>query len=238
MRKVTYLHPNQQINSTFFMSKPIFKPFANHSIKAIIFDLGGVLININYQTTIDAFIGLGIKNFDQLYSQAQQSNLFDRLEVGEVEPAEFRNTIRSIAKLPLTDTQIDSAWNAMLLDLPPQRVELLLGVRDHYLTLLLSNTNQIHFQQYINRELDVPGGLRLSNLFHREYYSHRVHLRKPNPEVFLHVLAHNGLNPNETLFIDDSIQHVVGAQSVGIHAYHLDVLKGETLEALFDCSWV
>ena len=215
------------------MKKPFFSPIVNHQIKNIIFDLGGVIFNINYRYTIEAFKNLGITNFEQLYTQAQQIGIFDALDRGTISADEFRNGIRAVTNLTLTNQQIDDAWNAMLIDLPENRLTLLKILKDHYRTFLLSNTNTIHidaFQRIINKN---NGLANLNHYFERIYFSHLIHLRKPDPEVFQYIISNNGLKASETLFIDDSLQHVEGAKSVGLHGYHLDIEKGETTERLF-----
>jgi putative hydrolase of the HAD superfamily len=215
------------------MKKPFFSPIVNHQIKNIIFDLGGVIFNINYRYTIEAFKNLGITNFEQLYTQAQQIGIFDALDRGTISADEFRNGIRAVTNLTLTNQQIDDAWNAMLIDLPENRLTLLKILKDHYRTFLLSNTNTIHidaFQRIINKN---NGLANLNDYFERIYFSHLIHLRKPDPEVFQYIISNNGLKASETLFIDDSLQHVEGAKSVGLHGYHLDIEKGETTERLF-----
>lgn len=197
-------------------------------IKAIIFDLGGVILNINYQLAEQAFEKLGIENFAELFSQASQSKLFDRLEKGVISPAEFRKELCSLSKKNLTDDQIDKAWNAMLLDLPPERIELLKKLKEHYKIYLLSNTNKIHIDQFSCRTISRE---KLESLFDKVYFSSEIGMRKPDSEIFEHVLKENGLKPSETLFIDDSIQHIEGAEKVEIRAVLLE--KGTTINKLF-----
>ena len=215
------------------MSKPIFIPFSHIEIKNIIFDLGGVILNIDYHLTIEAFKRLGVKNFDTLFSQAQQNGLFDHLDKGLVTPQEFRDNLRQLVGINLSDTLINDAWNAMLLDFPVNRIDLLKSIRPYYKTFLLSNTNAIHIEEYNKLLLKTFGLENLSFLFDREYYSHIIGMRKPDKEVFQHIIDENHLNPAETVFIDDSIQHVESARKLGIQAYHLNIPQGETIEQLF-----
>lgn len=190
-------------------------------IRHIIFDLGGVILNIDYKLSAEAFKKLGANDFDELYSQAKQSELFDRLETGRISLNDFRNEVRRIFEATWSDTEIDSAWNAMLLDLPPTRIELLQELKKRYKIYLLSNTNQIHYDQY-GRMLRERFGLNdLSEVFDKAYYSHEVGMRKPDAEVFEFVLNANAAEANETLFIDDSIQHIEGAKRIGLETYHL-----------------
>ncbi|HOP05576.1 MAG TPA: HAD family phosphatase [Tenuifilaceae bacterium] len=215
------------------MSKPFFIPFRHRPIKNIIFDLGGVILNIDYHLTINAFKKLGIDSFESYFSQAQQNGLFDKLDKGQISPQEFRNSLRELVNLSLSDSAINQAWNAMLLDFPKHRIELLKKVKGHYKTFLLSNTNAIHIEEY-NKILDRTFGYKnLSFLFNKEYYSHEIGMRKPDEEVFLHIIKENLLHPEETLFIDDSIQHVEAAQKLGINTYHLNIPEGESIENLF-----
>lgn len=215
------------------MHKPIFIPYSHIDIKNVIFDLGGVILNIDYHLTINAFKRMGVENFDKLFSQAQQNGIFDRLDKGEVSPKHFRDGLRELTGLNLSDKMIDDAWNAMLLDFPSNRIDLISNVKKHYKTFLLSNTNAIHFDEYnllLERTFGVKG---LSFIFDKEYYSHLIGMRKPDTEVFEHILRENRLIPQETLFIDDSIQHVESAKKLGIMGYHLDIPKGESIEKLF-----
>jgi HAD superfamily hydrolase (TIGR01509 family) len=215
------------------MQKLTFLPFKHLDIKNIIFDLGGVILNIDYQLTIDAFKRLGFEDFDAVFTQAKQTGVFDKLDKGLITPKEFRAGVRELAGKPFTDEQIDNAWNAMLLDFPKDRLKLLEQVHSQYRTFLLSNTNQVHFEVYNQILLNTFGVKDLSHFFEKEYYSHVIHMRKPNAEVYEYILEQNGLDKQETLFIDDTEQHIKGAVAVGLNAYHLKLNEGETIEGLF-----
>jgi len=197
------------------------------TIRNIIFDLGGVLLNIDYQATINEFKKLGINNFDDLFTQAAQIQLFDQFDKGEISPDSFRDELRRISGVPLQDEEIDKAWNAMLFDLPAKRIALLELVRKNYRTFLLSNTNAIHYPAYTEYLETRYGFSDLSALFEKQYLSFRIGMRKPDKEVYGLVLDENGLKPSETLLIDDSLQHVDGAREAGLHAVCLDVEKTE-----------
>ena len=202
-------------------------------IKNIIFDLGGVILNIDYHLTSKAFQALGIANFDEIYSQAQQSDLFDLLETGKITPTNFRSQIRKITGLQLSDEQIDSAWNAMLLDLPKERIDILQAAKQQYRTFLLSNTNAIHLEAYTEELQRVHKISGLEELFEKEYFSHTLGMRKPHPETFAEVLKLQGLKAEETVFIDDSYQHLEGAKKAGINTLFMDRSKDMTLKDFF-----
>lgn len=185
-------------------------------VKNIIFDLGGVILNIDYQLTSSAFYNFGFHGFDAFYSQAKQSSLFDDFETGEISSVEFCADIRRISGL--SNEQIIHCWNAMLLDLPIHRIDFLKSLKGRYRLFLLSNTNEIHLNSLRGSILEKYDRDILSDIFEVVYYSHELGLRKPNPSCFNAVLEANGLSAQETLFIDDSIQHVNGAADIGVRS--------------------
>ena len=190
-------------------------------IKNIIFDLGGVIINIDYHKTIKAFEALGIKNAEELYSQQSQTDLFDLLETGKITPDEFYDKLREVTGINAPNKKLENAWNAMLLDFPEGITDTLKKAKAKYKTFLLSNTNEIHYRDYTQRLKRQFGISNLESLFDKQYLSHQIGLRKPHKEVFELILNENNLKPEETLFIDDSIQHIEGAAKMGIQTHWL-----------------
>ncbi len=201
------------------------------NIKNILFDFGGVIINIDYRLTIEAFKKLGIKNFEEHYSKLRQSHLFDELEKGMIKPAEFRNRICGISKSPLTDEQIDNAWNAILIDLPKENIDFLESLKKNYRLFLLSNTNEIHERAFLEMIQKKFGSDVLKKVFEQIYFSHHLHMRKPDPAIFSYVLKENNLQAEETLFVDDSLQHIEGAKIAGLQTSYFE--KGKTLNDVF-----
>ena len=199
--------------------------------KNIIFDLGGVLLNLDFTRTEKAFAELGLTDFESIYSKSKQEQLFDVFEKGEMSAAQFRNEMRKYLNENTNDEQIDLAWNAMMLDLPQERLKLLAELKKDHSLFLLSNTNEIHFSAFTSYFKKEYGMNDLSHIFINEYYSHKVGKRKPEKEIFLQVLNQNALDPSQTLFIDDSIQHIDGAKNLGINTRWLE--KGETILQLF-----
>ncbi len=198
----------------------------------IIFDFGGVLININPEMVVNQFKALGLKNTNMISEEYKKNGLFDKLEKGSISPQEFRDEIRKHLPQNVTDKQIDDAWNAMLLDLPYERLELLKQLRKNHKIYLLSNTNIIHWECYTKYVLDTYGE-ELHSFFDNDYYSHNMNLRKPDKTIYTTVLEKEQLDPAETLFIDDMLQNVEAARSVGMHAHFLDIENGETILDLF-----
>lgn len=194
-------------------------------IDTILLDLGGVLIDVDYHRTAEAFNALGFDGFEAIYSKAQQDHLFDGFEIGALSPQEFRARIRSLHGNGITDAQVDHCWNAMLGRIPPERIDLLKRLRSQYKLLLLSNTNAIHVPAFGNIIAEHNGIADFRALFDGAYYSCEMGLRKPDAEAFHHVLSRHGAEPSRTLFIDDSIQHVVGAREAGLKAEHLELAR-------------
>ncbi len=201
------------------------------NIKNIIFDFGGVIINIDYNLTINRLKNLGITNFDDHYTQFSQSGLFDKLDTGRISGDDFITELASYYEVPPSKQQLIDAWNAMLLDFPQERAELLRKLKTRYRTFLLSNTNEIHLSYYFNKLMEWYGVGNMSPFVEQEYYSCYIHMRKPDSEIFEFVIKENRLDPSETLFIDDSLQHVEGAMKAGLRAFHLE--GGKSIVDLF-----
>lgn len=195
-----------------------------HNIKNIIFDFGGVILNIDFNKTINAFVNLGIDRFSESFTGFAQSQVFNDLETGKSSPSEFYDGLRTELGVSLSNEQIAEAWNALLLDLPPHRVDILKSLKNNYRIFLLSNTNQIHFESY-NSRFKLDYGHDFADLFEHAYWSFNVKKRKPDAEIFEHVLTNSNLIAAETLFIDDSYQHIEGARKLGIKTLHLSEME-------------
>ena len=200
--------------------------------KNLILDLGGVILNVDYTKIVDKFRSYDIKNFENIYTQAAQSEIIDRFEEGTVTMSEFRDGIRDLVKTDLTNEQIDEAWMAMILDLPKENVELLGKLKLKYNLYLFSNTNELHIE-FLKKDFQRQCGFDIFTCcFNKAYFSNEIHLRKPDPKSFQYILDDANLKPEDTLFIDDSPQHVKGAQEVALQTYWLT--KGEQLTDLFN----
>jgi putative hydrolase of the HAD superfamily len=190
----------------------------NNSKEAIIFDLGGVLLNLDYDLTEKAFISLGMTDFGESYSQLQQTYLFDRFERGEVSSFHFVNQLLDRLPPGTTANQVVHAWDAMILDFPVKRLQFLEELSKKYRIFLLSNTNDLHIDA-VRRSLNKTVGHRnLEQYFEKTYFSSAIGMRKPDSSIFEFVCSENKLDPAKTIFIDDSPQHIEGARSAGIES--------------------
>ena len=184
--------------------------------EAIIFDLGGVILNIDYNLTKKAFENSGIKNFDDMYSQANANDLFSKLETGKIDEEDFYKEINLRTGLGLQHPEIREAWNAMLLTFREKSLEFLDKLKSKYKLFLLSNTNHIHLQEFNKIYLDNKREKPFKDYFESAYYSCEIGLRKPEVEIFNWVLEQNNLKADTTIFIDDSVQNIEGAKLAGM----------------------
>ena len=189
----------------------------------LLFDFGGVLIDIDYAATPEAMRRLSRAGSTIAFSQASQAELFDRFETGHLSPAGFRAGLREAYALEAADADLDAAWHTMLLDVPPDRLALVAELRRQgHQTALLSNTNALHIAE-INRRLAGQYGFAhgIADVLDRVFYSQEVGLRKPGEEIFRHVLREMNWRPEDVLFIEDSPQHVATARRLGLRVLHL-----------------
>ena len=205
------------------------------SLKNIIFDFGGVICDLDISRTIEKFKAFGLPRQEFMNDQKEQDRQFELLvssyETGRISSQQFREAIRNHYSVPPTDAAIDDAWNALLLDIPPQRIKLLEDIRKTYRIFLLSNSNEIHYLKYLHDFSQKYGYAGFDDLFEKAYFSFQVHLSKPDPSIFRLVLEDSNLLASETLFIDDTLIHVESAARSGITGYHLK--EGEDLVSLF-----
>jgi epoxide hydrolase-like predicted phosphatase len=193
----------------------------DRSVKNLIFDLGGVILDLSVDTTLKSFAELSGIDKNTVKSLFVSSPEFELYEKGEISDEDFREFVRKLYKISASDEALDASWNAMLLGFPLRKLRLLETLKTTYNVYLLSNTNNIHLQ-YINKILlpRVNHAL-LDDFFHRAYYSHHMKKRKPDAEIFEQVLAEGNFKPEETLFLDDNQSNVEGAGKLGIKTVHV-----------------
>ncbi len=199
---------------------PIFFQMKTSKIRNIIFDLGGVLIDLSPQKSIDAFQELCGSSFKEAHQTLKNEMVFNKFETGHITSDTFREHIRRFLPQHIEDEGIDKAWNAILLYFPKDRIALLRNLQSRYRLFLLSNTNAIHLQ-YFSGIYKKEYKQDFNRLFEKAYYSHLMQLRKPDQAIYRQVIDDNRLNPQETLFIDDLEENVKGAEAVGIQGYVL-----------------
>jgi len=192
-----------------------------NNIKNLIFDLGGVILDIDLERTIREFRKAGLQDVTTEQIIFASHYFFEQYETGKISTELFRKELRKFTGDNQSDDAVDEIWNAMIVGFDPAKIELLKRLKTEYRTFLLSNTNAMHEAFYNNILRESTGVDNLELLFEKVFYSHKVHLRKPEPEIFKYVLDKTGLVPAETLFIDDSEINIESAARLGIRGYHL-----------------
>jgi putative hydrolase of the HAD superfamily len=202
------------------------------AIKNIIFDLGGVLLDIDYDKTVEAFRALGIKHPEKAFSKSHQASIFRAYEKGEITSAPFVGHLINTTAQGTTVNDIEKAWCAMLGTMQEDKFKLLQDLSQSYVLFILSNTNEMH-QSVFEAHIEAKYGMKkFRNLFKRIHYSHQMGMRKPDTVIFDAVVNTHQIDPKETLFVDDTRVHVEGALKSGLMAVHLsdekslsDILK-------------
>lgn len=209
------------------------KPFVpGENLRNLILDFGGVIYQINHLKQIETFATLGVKDFGELYSQAVQSPLFADFECGKITPEKMMETISRL--LDVKDAgreKIIDAWNSILVGFDDDAVKLIGKLKTRYRLFLLSNTNQVHYNVFIG-EFSEKYSADFNMQFEKTYWSFKIGLRKPDEQIYRLVMRDNQLDPENTLFIDDSQQNVTGAEKSGMPAVLLS--KGQRLADIFD----
>lgn len=203
------------------------------NIKNIILDLGGVIINLNQQLTYDAFKRLFPHKYEEILIELDYNNYLEKFETAEISKKEFISFFQKF-DASILENEIEKGWNSMLLDIPKNRIQLMESLAKKYNVYLLSNTNEIHYQFIDEYVAEKYNGFRFRSLFKHTYLSHEIKLRKPNTAIFKYVLSDAKLLPEETLFIDDTLEHINAAKQLGIKTHHLNLQENQTLNQLFN----
>ena len=192
------------------------------SVKSLIFDLGGVILDLSVPHTLTSFANLSKMSEERVEELYVKSPGFLEYEKGLIDDRAFRDFVRQTFSISADDAAIDDCWNAMLRGIPAVKLDLLLRLQSEFQVFLLSNTNAIHLHHI--DEVILPQGQQkkpLDSYFHKAYYSHRMGKRKPDAEIFEQVLEENNLVPEQTLFLDDYVVNIEGARALGIKAIHV-----------------
>jgi FMN phosphatase YigB (HAD superfamily) len=190
------------------------------NFKNILFDLGGVILDINVQATLKRFYELGFPAELMQFPDSMSTDLYYKYGTGKLDTEQFRNQIREVAGVEMSDQTFDEAWNAMLVGFPEDRIALLKVLSKRYDLYMLSNTSALHVKVFEKMYLDVAGEP-LNKVFKKLYYSHEIGWHKPDPEAWEYVIRDAAIKAEETLFLDDTIHNIKAAQELGFQAIHI-----------------
>jgi putative hydrolase of the HAD superfamily len=191
------------------------------AIKNIILDLGGVIMNLNVPKTISELKTIGITDIVNKTGHHYEYRFFYDFEIGAITEEEYLEELRKLSSQSPSYEQIKMAWNALILDMPKERIELIKKLKSKYNIYLLSNTNSIHQKKFLD-EFEVANGFKFNDLFLKTYYSHEIGIRKPDAEIFSFILNDSELNAEESIFVDDSIDNIKAAEKLGIQTFHIN----------------
>jgi putative hydrolase of the HAD superfamily len=189
-------------------------------VKNIIFDLGNVLYDIDFEIMYKRFHELGIPNFENHFTLNQSDPLFFDLEKGFIDEVTFCSRFNQLYNLSLNKDQIIEAWNSLLIGFREKSLDWLKSNQSNFSLFLYSNTNQPHQDYFLAQYTREIGG-DFNALFKKPYYSHEMGMRKPDPASFQYILDQKGLIAAETLFIDDNEPNIAAAASVGLQVLNL-----------------
>jgi putative hydrolase of the HAD superfamily len=196
-------------------------------VQHIIFDLGGVIIDIDPHLSFRALSDFyrGDQPGEKLLTE--NVTLFLDFEKGLISSEDFRSGIRSLTlNNALSDQEIDDAWNKMLLNIPAERFSVLEKIRPDYQLFVLSNTNAIHVPAFNKIVEKSSGKADIGHFFDKVYFSHEMQLRKPEEQIYRQLLDENQLPPHKTLFIDDRLENIEAAASLGMQTFHIKEGRG------------
>jgi putative hydrolase of the HAD superfamily len=190
------------------------------NFKNILFDLGGVILDINISATLKRFYELGFPPELMHYPESMQTDVFFKYQTGKTSTEEFRNEVRRTTGLEMSDQDFDEAWNAMLIGIPKERTALLKVLSKRYKLYMLSNTSELHVKVFEKMYLDTAGES-MQDVFEKIYYSHEIGLHKPDREAWEYVIKDANILAEETLFLDDTIHNIKASQELGFQAIHI-----------------
>lgn len=202
------------------------------NIKNLLFDFGGVIVNIKKENAIKRFKEIGLSNIEDYLNEFRQEGIFLEYEEGKLNSHEFYAEFRRLAgKADITDEEIDSAWIAFMDGIPEYKLKLLKELRKKYKVYLLSNTNPSIINWACSRSFS-PEGEPITAFFDKCYLSFEIGFAKPDKEIYEYVIKDSGMNPKETLFFDDGEANIKVAQKLGFQTHLTD--QNEDLKKVID----
>ena len=191
------------------------------NIENIILDLGGVIINLDNKRTEKAFVAMGASHFGENFGHGFAASFFKDYETGIINDSQFVESLKKTIKSPVSYEMIIHAWNALLLDFPPERIKFLNRLRKRYRLFLFSNTNALHLAALRKIYAESFGKGNLEDHFEKTYYSHLIGLRKPDIKSYQYIINQNQILPEKTLFVDDAQINIEGAVAAGLQGFYL-----------------
>lgn len=189
--------------------------------EALIFDLGGIIINIDFSLTLKALEQFTSHQFGEGEYLTKHA-IFYEFETGKISEDVFFEELQNTFGLQADKNTLIKAWNALLLDIPQERVSLIRKLSQKYPTYILSNTNPTHLVEVENILRAQTDAQSLREIVKKPYYSFQMGKAKPEAAIYQQVIDENHLVAEKTLFIDDSLKNIEGAASVHLQTLHIN----------------
>lgn len=202
--------PRYRINRT--------KKLYMNKVKNVIFDLGGVVLHLDRQQAVSRFEAMGIADAGNMLDAYRQNGIFLQVEDGTLDAEAFRSKLSELAGRELSYDTIAHGWLGFIREVPAYKLEYILKLRQRCRVFLLSNTNPF-IMNWARSAAFSPAGRPITDYFDKLYASYEMKMFKPNPDIFDYVLKDSGVNPAETLFLDDGEANVKAAARFGIQVY-------------------
>ncbi len=201
-----------------------------NGIKNIVFDLGGVIITLDYNEAVRRFLEVGVDNIEKLIDPYHQKGIFLQLEEGTMTREEFYDAVRSECGKNISDESIDYGWFGFIKEVPEYKLKMLEQLKGKYNLYLLSNTNPV-IMSWARTERFSPLGKSLDSYFDKLYLSYEIGVTKPHPKIFDFLVSDSGIIPSETLFIDDGVYNIEAGKALGMKTYQ--PANGEDFRHIF-----
>lgn len=199
--------------------------------KALIFDMGGVLVDLDIEDCKRAFKeDLGFYRIDEIIDPCHQKGIYGDLEEGVISPEEFRKAVLAESRTGACPDDVDKAMWHILTGIEPYKVEMLKRLAQSYDLYMLSNNNAICLPR--SRRIFAEAGIPLEDMFRKCYFSFEMRALKPSEAFYKAVMEDIGTEPENMLFVDDSQKNVDGAVAAGLPAVYYE--PGTDLEMLLD----
>ncbi len=196
------------------------------AIKNVILDLGGVIINIDPMRTVEYLASYGVADIETAFARLEEARVFERVELGEINEAEMADEIRQLIPEAPSQEIIRAAWNSLLLDIPAERGAIVKRLAAKYPLYLLSNTSPGHMAIIDGMVREQFGWSSLREPFVRAFYSYEMGVRKPDSAIYARMLEESGLNPEETVFLDDTLANLEKAREFKLQTRLVTPQKG------------
>jgi putative hydrolase of the HAD superfamily len=202
-----------------------------NNIKVLLFDFGGVVVDIDRERAVQRFEEIGVEQADSLLNSYKQNGIFLQLEEGILTPGEFYNALCELAGKDIPSERIDYAWMGFFPSVNQDRLNFINELRKKYRVCLLSNTNPIIMEWARSAQFSQEGKP-LDTYFDKLYLSYQMGMVKPKHEIFEQILKSENVTPEHIMFFDDGPANIETASAMGFKTQLVE--EGQDFRILFN----